>query len=83
MTNSRDEKIMAEAAPRPWDWVFVSTDTASGGGHIYLVDANGRKIAAIWGKGGEKEATADLIITAVNAEAAPGHDVEMLKKETA
>jgi hypothetical protein len=73
---------MSEAAPRPWDWIFVSAN-ASGGGHIYLVDANGRKIAAIWGKAEEKEATADLILKAVNAEAAPGHDAEMLKKKTA
>ena len=36
----------------------------NGGGHIYLLDANGRKIAAIWGKAGEKEKTADLIIEA-------------------
>lgn len=56
---------MAEAAPRPWDWTWVSAK-ASSGGHIYLTDANGRKIAAIWGKAGEKEKTADLIIAAVN-----------------
>jgi len=56
------------AAPRPWDWTWVSAN-ASGGGHIYLLDANGRKIAAIWGKGEEKEATADLIISLVNKDA--------------
>jgi hypothetical protein len=58
---------MAEPAPRPWDWTWVSVDTANGGGHVYLVDANGRKIGAIWGKVEEKQATADLIISAVNA----------------
>jgi hypothetical protein len=65
--DSRDEKIMSEPAPRPWDWIWVSA-SASGGGHIYLVDRDGRKIAAIWGKAEEKTATADLIIKAVNAE---------------
>lgn len=59
---------MSEAAPRPWDWTFVSAN-ASGGGHIYITDANGRKIAAIWGKAEEKTATADLIIAAVNGAA--------------
>jgi hypothetical protein len=57
------------AAPLPWDWIWVQTDKGSGGGHIYIVDANGRKIAAIWGKADEKQATADLIITAVNEKA--------------
>lgn len=52
-------------APLPWDWIWIDAK-ASGGGHVYLVDANGRKIAAIWGKAGEKEATADLILKAVN-----------------
>jgi hypothetical protein len=59
---------MTEAAPRPWDWTWISVNNASGGGHIYITDANGRKIAAIWGKADEKQATADLIIKAVNAE---------------
>jgi hypothetical protein len=58
---------MTEAAPRPWDWIAAETPTSNGKFHLYLVDANGRKIAVIWGKGAEKEATADLIIQAVNA----------------
>jgi hypothetical protein len=55
----------SKAAPRPWDWQWVG-GTRNGLGHIYIVDANGRKIAAIWGKAGEKVHTADLIIDAVN-----------------
>jgi hypothetical protein len=47
----------------------LGSASASGGGHIYLVDRDGRKIAAIWGKAEEKAATADLIIAAVNAKA--------------
>jgi hypothetical protein len=53
-------------APPPWRW------TASGkpGGralarfHIYVEDCNGRKIAAVWGKDGEREATANLLVAA-------------------
>lgn len=60
---------MIEHAPLPWDWMFVGANSATGGGHIYLTDANGRKIAAIWGKADEKVKTADLIIEAVNAKA--------------
>jgi hypothetical protein len=33
----------------------------------YIVDANKRKIANIWGKAEQREAIADLIITLVNA----------------
>jgi hypothetical protein len=51
-------------APRPWDWLWIGA--TNGGGHIYLLDATGRKIGVVWGKGGEKEKTADLIIEAVN-----------------
>lgn len=42
--------------------------------NAYLVDATGRKIAAIWGKGDEKEAIADFILKSVNeaAEKAKG-----------
>jgi hypothetical protein len=58
--------MAAEPAPRPWDWIFVATGQGERG-HIYIVDANNRKIAAIWGKHEEKQATADLIISSVNA----------------
>lgn len=54
-------------APLPWDWTWIpASNNANGGGYIYIIDANGRKIAAIWGKADEKEATADLIVKAVN-----------------
>jgi hypothetical protein len=57
--------MAAEPAPRPWDWMFIATGQGVRG-HVYITDANGRKIAAIWGKDEEKQATADLIISAVN-----------------
>jgi hypothetical protein len=58
-------RVLVSPAPRPWDWIWVGAGDRTG--HIYIVDENGRKIAAIWGKAGEKEKTADLIIAAVNA----------------
>lgn len=57
--------LVKNAAPLPWEWEWVSAN-ASGGGHIYLTDTNGRKIAAIWGPSEQKQATADLIIAVVN-----------------
>ena len=35
--------------PFPWDWVASGIADASGTFHAYLVDATGKKIAAIWG----------------------------------
>jgi hypothetical protein len=51
----------------PWDWTSSALPTANGHFQAYLVDANGRKIAAIWGKGKEKQAIADFILMAVNS----------------
>lgn len=47
-------------APAPWDWNSIHAN-ASGGFHLYIVDKDGRKIAAVWGKAGEKIATANLM----------------------
>ena len=58
--------IASLAAPRPWHSEWSGTFTGNGSYHIYLVDANGRKIAAIWGKQDEKLATAELILSMVN-----------------
>jgi hypothetical protein len=49
--------------PGPWDFEWVSAK-ASGGGHLYIIDSAGRKIAAIWGKAEEKEFAARLIAAA-------------------
>lgn len=53
---------IAKPAPLPWDWVTNSDGT----GHVYLIDATGRKIGVIWGKPDEKVATADLILECCN-----------------
>lgn len=52
--------------PTPWDWTVSETPSANGHHHVYLVDATGRKIGALWGKGPEKEAMAKLIVYRVN-----------------
>ena len=55
-------------APLPWRYEFARYDSANGTCHVYLVGANGRKIAAIWGKSEEKIETAQLILDSVNPE---------------
>jgi hypothetical protein len=68
------EQIKSEPAPKPmptlpplpWDWIAAGVADARGSFHAYLVDSTGRKIAAIWGKDGEKQLIADKIIEAVN-----------------
>lgn len=59
-------QVARDAAPRPWRIVHSKSPSNNGAQHLYLVDANGRKIAAIWGKTEEKEWTAELIIAALN-----------------
>ncbi len=65
---SEDELLLA-AHPRPWNWIAIGAN-ASGAHHLYLVDANNRKIGVIWGKAEEKTAAAKLIVKLVN-EAGP------------
>jgi hypothetical protein len=55
-----------EPAPLPYNWTTSERPAHNGAFHLYLVDANGRKIAAIWGQPGEKEETAKLIVDACN-----------------
>jgi hypothetical protein len=63
---SVDAEDIEHAAPRPWRISAVGTHTGNGGFHLYIVDARGRKIAVIWGPGGQKAYTASLIVTLVN-----------------
>lgn len=65
MEEKHEDELLPLAHPRPWNWTFVAAN-ASGAGHIYLTDANGRKIAALWGKAEEKQAAAVLIVRLVN-----------------
>ena len=60
------QKAAPTLPPKPWDWISSSTDDARGQFHAYLVDATGKKIAAIWG-GDAKALIADHILDRVNA----------------
>lgn len=59
-------KFSADLPPLPYSYL-----TNSGGpgqvGFVYILDANGRKIASIWGKPTEKVAVAELICDASDA----------------
>jgi hypothetical protein len=55
--------------PFPWDWMAAGSPTANGNLHTYLIDANGKKIAAIWGAHSDKKLVCDFIVDAVNAAA--------------
>lgn len=51
--------------PGPYEYMTTAAlDDHHGVGHVYIVDANGRKIASIWGKPDEKLALKDLILKA-------------------
>lgn len=72
-----DAADLEKAAPRPWNALAIGVP-GSGGFHLYLLDADGRKIGVIWGKRDEKLHTAALIVEAVNAlEAAPSIDASI------
>jgi len=60
---------LARSAPRPWSLLDIGTHR---GIQAWVVDANGRKIVQIFGKGDERAFTAALIVAAVNsADVAP------------
>jgi hypothetical protein len=67
--DEHEDELLEAAHPRPWNWVAIGAN-ASGAHHIYLVDANDRKIGVLWGKAEEKAAAAKLIKMLVN-EAGP------------
>jgi hypothetical protein len=62
------EPAVPTLPPKPWDWVMAGTPTGNGKFQAYLVDATGRKIAAIWGKSGEKELIGDHILKCCNSQ---------------
>lgn len=54
------------ALPAPGPWTLAERGKAGSHGitNLYVLDANGRTIMAVWGKPGEREATARLVIAA-------------------
>lgn len=71
-----DPEDLEKAAPRPWNTLAIGAH-ASGGFHLYLIDANGRKIGCLWGKADEKVFTGSLITSAVNALEEPPIDASI------
>ena len=63
MTQKGDPK---DIPPGPFNYETTVPDFNDhhGFGHLYIIDANGRKIAALWGKPDEKLAMKDLILNA-------------------
>lgn len=57
-------------APPPWKIQFSGEPGSHGDRNMYMVDKDGRKIAAVWGKRGEKEATGQLMTSAPDMRAA-------------
>jgi len=65
MTRPTEKKL----PPMPYGYATTAQPgDYHGNGHVYIVDANDRKIAALWGKPDEKMALADLIIRASGGE---------------
>lgn len=51
--------------PGPFEYMTTAQlDGHHGMGHVYLVDANGRKVGVVWGKPDEKMAMVEMIIDA-------------------
>ena len=58
-------KAMLFLPPVPFGMMITAAvGTHEGNGHVYVTDANGRKIATVWGKPDEKIALANLLIAA-------------------
>ena len=54
--------------PGPYQFMTTAAlDQPLGNGHVYLIDRDGRKIAALWGEADEKMALAEFIIKASEA----------------
>lgn len=55
---------MSDHTPAPLDWCSTPVSDTSDGFYAYVTDANGRKIAALWGSDEEKAANARLFSAA-------------------
>lgn len=57
---------MSEPNPAPAPWQTIESGSPGGNGdfNLYVMDRDQRKIAAVWGKRGEKEWTGALIAAA-------------------
>jgi hypothetical protein len=54
--------------PRPYSYSTTALPGQhEGAGHVYIIDATGRKIVSVWGRPDEKIALAELIVEAGKA----------------
>lgn len=64
---------MKNLPPLPWSYLITaSPGKHEGSGHVYIIDANGRKIANLWGTADEKMATCELIMKEAGGARATG-----------
>lgn len=61
---SKAKHTSEQFAPAPWDWTPSGSPSGNGDFNLYITDKNGRKIAAVYGRRGEKEKTCNLIAAA-------------------
>lgn len=54
-------------APLPLNTIEIGTSAGAGGFRLYITDANGRKICAVWGPAAEKCDTAAMIVEATSS----------------
>lgn len=57
-----EEPEAADLPPFPWSLQTSRTSDLNGQFHAYLVDANGKKFAALWGRGDRKRLLAEHIL---------------------
>jgi hypothetical protein len=58
-------KTIPNLPPLPWSYqTNAAVGKHEGHGFVYLLDANGRKIASLWGTPVEKIAVAELVMKA-------------------
>jgi len=59
------DRILDNLPPGPFQYeITAPPGEHEGNRHVYIIDANGRKIASMWGRKEEKMALAALIIEA-------------------
>lgn len=60
------EQTAGQPSPAPWNLMASSEPSRNGLFHLYLIDSDHRKIAALWGTQDEKLANGELICAARN-----------------
>lgn len=65
MTHQANEADSSALPPGPFLYQTTALpDKHDGAGHVYIVDATGRKVASIWGPKESKIALAEMIVEA-------------------